>query len=189
MTTKPCRKCSEEKANEELVPRYDRPGKFSNICWTCHRESNKSYYHNNKESRANYNKEWRDSNKDHIKAKSKTYYAENKSHINQYVKGWREANKAVVRAYGAARRAVRKQAVPSWLTEKQMREIDDFYVLARDCEAVSGQAYHVDHIVPLKGVNVCGLHVPWNLQVLPADINLSKHNNYDGWQERTPDPR
>jgi len=72
-----------------------------------------------------------------------------------------------------------KQATPKWLTLEQKRDIENIYWLAKDLQSVSGQTYHVDHIVPLKGQNVCGLHVPWNLQVLPSDINMSKGNKHD----------
>lgn len=180
-SSKICRVCSQDTPLNKMLPRYDRKGHYSNICKSCHNLSTKDYYHEKKEVRKDYNKAWREGNKDHIKSESKIYYSENKEKINAYLKSWQSANKDRMRMYGAARRALQKQALPKWLNEDQMREIDSFYAHARDCELVSGQAYHVDHIVPLKGENVCGLHVPWNLQVLPADVNLSKHNNFNGW--------
>ena len=70
-----------------------------------------------------------------------------------------------------------KQATPKWLTPEQKQQIVATYEHMRDCRAVTGEEYHVDHIVPLRGENVCGLHVPWNLQVLPACVNMSKSNN------------
>jgi len=80
--------------------------------------------------------------------------------------------------YQSLRRSRKSKATPLWLNDTHLSEIKNFYWLAKDLTAVSGDTYHVDHIVPLKGENVCGLHVPWNLQVLPADINLSKGNRY-----------
>lgn len=69
-----------------------------------------------------------------------------------------------------------KTATPPWLTEEDRAQIVSYYSHARDCQITTGEAYHVDHIVPLQGTNVCGLHVPWNLQVLPSDINIRKSN-------------
>lgn len=74
------------------------------------------------------------------------------------------------RAYMTARRrATKLQATPKWLTCEQNKEILDIY---RSCP----KGFHVDHIVPLNNPNVSGLHVPWNLQVIPAEENLRKSN-------------
>ena len=72
-----------------------------------------------------------------------------------------------------------RQATPKWLTSEQRKQIVDIYEHMRDCRAVTGEDYHVDHIVPLRGENICGLHVPWNLQVLPAYVNMSKSNTLE----------
>jgi hypothetical protein len=73
-------------------------------------------------------------------------------------------------------RTTKLKRTPKWLSEEQKQEIKNFYWLSKDLRATTGEEYHVDHIIPLTGKGVCGLHVPWNLQVLPKDLNLSKHN-------------
>jgi hypothetical protein len=123
----------------------------------------------------------------------KGYTANCKTCRNNESKTYRELNPDTIKIYRqkpetkAARRErnrLRKvlktaSAVPNWLTEKHKKEIRKIYIHAADCRAVTGEDYHVDHIVPLKGDTICGLHVPWNLQVLPADVNISKSNKWE----------
>ena len=87
--------------------------------------------------------------------------------------------KALKKRNRAVRDSRNKQATPKWLTPEQRKQIVDIYEHMRDCRAVTGEDYHVDHIVPLRGVNICGLHVPWNLQVLPAYVNMAKSNTFE----------
>lgn len=91
---------------------------------------------------------------------------------------YRLANLDKDAAKTAKRRAAKLQATPKWLTETDYLAILKFYNEAKRLEKETGIKYHVDHIVPLQGVNVCGLHVPWNLQVIPATDNIRKHNTW-----------
>ena len=97
-------------------------------------------------------------------------------YVRKYQKTYRKLYPEKVNAHAMARYTACTKSTPKWLTSAQKEEIEKFYWLAKDCGTTSGQSYQVDHIVPLRGKTVCGLHVPWNLQVLPADINQSKGN-------------
>ena len=79
----------------------------------------------------------------------------------------------------AARRRWIKEKSSMNLTEDQIQEMRDIYWLAKDLTTINGEQYEVDHIIPLQGKDICGLHVPWNLQVLPMDLNRSKRNMYN----------
>jgi hypothetical protein len=93
-------------------------------------------------------------------------------------------NKAMYLAKNAKYRASKLKATPSWLTEKQLNDINTIYKACAKITERTGKAHHVDHIIPLQGVDVCGLHVPWNLAILPASMNLAKHNKHNSWDTK-----
>lgn len=135
----------------------------SNVCKDCDKIRQSESYQKRREEVLERTKAYGKANR-HITRKASSKY--------------HKLNKDKSAARAAKRRAYKLQATPKWLTDDHLQNIESFYVQAKDCEMVSGEKYHVDHIVPLNGENVCGLHVPWNLQVLPADINISKSNKF-----------
>jgi len=143
-------------------------------CRICQSAKNKAWMKDNKESRDVYTAVYKEATADHRKEIKRKWDAENFEHR----RGYRIARRSYYSERSMTRRTAKMGATPKWLTEEQIESIRLLYWLAEDLYAISGQKYHVDHIVPLQGKNVCGLHVPWNLQILPADINISKSNKH-----------
>ncbi|NBT30478.1 MAG: hypothetical protein EBT13_00845 [Rhodobacteraceae bacterium] len=121
------------------------------------------------------------------------YYSENLEYFREHKREWSKKNKDHVREYDATQRRLhpeknrffvqrynqrKREATPNWLSKEQIDHMREIYWHARDCELVTGEKYHVDHIVPIINDDICGLHVPWNLQILPADINIRKGNAF-----------
>ena len=110
--------------------------------------------------------EWRAANPDKVKAQQSLKSA------------YKKANRHKGAALLAKRRAAKKQRTPSWLTEDHLWMIEEVYEIAEVRSKVTGISWHVDHICPLQGKNVSGLHVPWNLQVITAAENIAKGNRF-----------
>ena len=155
------------------------------------RETTRKYNAQNREKRREYNKKWRDENGERLREnvrkwtaknkerKSETnrkWYEENKEKVRETKRQWSRANQSKINEYSANRRATRLNATPAWLTDKHRAEMAAIYKEAVAMEKQTGILHHVDHIVPLKGENVSGLHVPWNLQILTATENMSIGN-------------
>jgi hypothetical protein len=140
------------------------------------------------ETRAEYFREY--NRKDEVRDKKHDWYLENREQVIQtaatrpaavlreYRNAWKEANKVQVRADTKARRRKHRDATPPWLTRKQKSEIRQLYQIAITMTQTTGEQYVVDHIVPLRGESVCGLHVPWNLRVITQEENLKKSNKH-----------
>jgi len=111
-------------------------------------------------------------------AYDKVYYASNKESSNLRSKQYRQTNKEYFAMKAMERKATKLKATPSWLSEDDKARIRYIYELSRDAYLLTGDEYNVDHIVPLQSKSVCGLHVPWNLQVLSKFENQSKSNKF-----------
>ena len=116
--------------------------------------------------------------RDRRREQDRKRYAQKKEEIVRSKSIWRKNNPHIVQAQTAKRRSSRINATPKWLTGVQFLEIKAFYLSASIETKVTGIKHHVDHIVPLRGKLVCGLHVPWNLRVVTASENLSKGNRH-----------
>lgn len=86
---------------------------------------------------------------------------------------WRSRNPEKARAVNANSNAIRRECCPPWADREAIRAI------YRECRRITretGIEHHVDHIIPVRGRRVCGLHVPENLRIITAEENLRKSN-------------
>jgi hypothetical protein len=140
------------------------------------------------ETRADYFRAY--NKREDIKDRKNEWYQENRetvinnaatrpAHVlREYRNAWKANNKTQVLADNKVRRRKHREATPPWLTRKQKSEIRQLYQIAITMTQTTGEQYVVDHIVPLRSHEVCGLHVPWNLRVITQEENLAKSNKF-----------
>jgi 5-methylcytosine-specific restriction endonuclease McrA len=122
------------------------------------------------------------------KAAGRRYYERNKEMVkaraaarpNDEKRTHKLAHKANNPEYYKALTSVRKRrhrsATPKWVTPEQKQAMREMYLSAQRLTKLTGERYVVDHIIPLINPDVCGLHLPWNLQVMTQEENLKKSN-------------
>jgi hypothetical protein len=203
---KTCRICNEQKPLDDFsVNKAKADGRHYN-CKQCDAAKARHWHHENKDRVAARKKRWvaanaghvqeknrnryarcrdkiiadvmayRRKNIDRVKKKDAAYHEKNKERRNAAAATWRKGNRDRMGAYLAQRRAAKLQATPKWLTREQRKQIRQLYQQSRLLTELSGEAHTVDHIVPLRGETVCGLHVPWNLRIIPRLENCLKKN-------------
>jgi len=147
----------------------------------------------NRDKKRKIGREWHQRNKDEANRKAKiryyasidesrarsrshakAYRAKNSDILNERTRLWKKENSHLVYANAAKRRANRIKATPSWANHKY---IALWYLLAKKEADRTGRKVHVDHIIPLQGKEVCGLHCEDNMQLLFAEDNLRKSNS------------
>lgn len=151
-------------------------------CPVCRKISVKAYAQNNPSKLYSIKSKYAKNNPGKIYASQVLYRHRNPEKVSARQLNWRENNLDKRNSYEAKRRAAKLQRTPKWLTSEHYLEIQKFYSLAKELEVTSKQKLEVDHIIPLQGEQVSGLHVPWNLQILTESENTAKGNRLK-WSE------
>jgi hypothetical protein len=185
MMIQTCRKCFVEKPVEDY--QFHRvSGKYYQTCRRCRQLQSYEWNKSNRDKKNESDKKWRKANPEKLWAKRNP--EENKIKMLKACIEWTKRNpnyqhehylknKTSYVAARARRRAAQTNATPSWLTAIDKAQIQEMYDVLVARETQIGVKHHVDHIIPIMGKNVSGMHVPWNLQVITATENLSK-----GWR-------
>jgi len=204
MESKVCTKCKEDKPLAEYGKDKHKKDGHRSACKTClaesKRQSARRYYAKNRDQVNERSRSRWAANADEINAQrrdrrqtdeeyAKRVREQEREHSRrrmadpamrrkqkEAVLRWYAKNKPAYRAAWAKYKAARVSQTPSWANEQL---IAAYYKEAKRLEELTGIKFHVDHIIPLQGELVSGLHVETNLQLLPAHENLGKSNSFD----------
>lgn len=166
MTSDPkkhCSKCGDSKPVEQFGQNKRKKDGLQPLCKPCHCESVKAQYRKDP---------------DKVKRRAAQWCEDNRSRSNAIKRRWIDNNKGKHRALVAKRQAAKlDRTIP--LAPEHEAAIKHIYAFAKYISEKTKITHHVDHIVPLQGKEMTGLHVPWNLQVVSARQNLVKSNKVD----------
>ena len=165
-----CVPCNTEKSKSEFSKCTSRSDGVQYRCKECVFKFRKA----NKEKIAFQKQQYHAKQKEHLLEKRKVWESNNPDYFTKY----RQNNKGSINARNRTRQAAKLQRTPKWLTDIDFERIETQYKLAQILTKLHNEPWHVDHIIPLQGRLVSGLHVPCNLQVLKGSENCSKQNNF-----------
>lgn len=134
-------------------------------------------YNNKPETKAKF-AEWVENHRDQYDASKREWASRNSEYCKNQIKEYRTRNPGWMPSQCAKRRSRKLNATPGWLTEDDYWWIEEVYHLAAIRTKATGVKWVVDHIIPLQGKRVCGLHVPLNLQIITESENSKKGNKF-----------
>ena len=164
-----CTKCKGIKDSSEFHKWSSHKRGFKYHCRECRKgegaEYKRKHYHDNMPV---YNE------------RAKSWKEENKERWNEYMREYRVSDSfsyktPLNRFHRAKRRAAEIERTPAWSDLSKIRGI---YNLCNELKDKHGVAFEVDHIYPLQGQNISGLHVWFNLMIIPQKLNRSKGNKF-----------
>lgn len=190
MSTRSCSKCSGEFPLDCYQRDRQKSSGYRPDCKACCRAKKLLDYAKNKKIHNARSRAWERENRDRINERKRNkvrsdpvlrekllrkaaeYKQRNPDKMRAKDRAWMENNRGAHVAKGALARARRKRAAPAWLTPEHKARIRQLY------DQAASLGCDVDHMCPIAGRDVCGLHVPWNLQLLARRENQIKGNRY-----------
>jgi len=113
-----------------------------------------------------------------LRAKGNQYSRENREILNKAQRKWAKLHPDKKLAAVRKRQAAKLNRTPKWLTKEDFEKIEEFYFYAKLFSETLGELYEVDHIIPLRGKNISGLHIPSNLQILTEKEHRKKGTKF-----------
>lgn len=185
MPLKTCNKCLCGKDTSAFYANKRMKDGLNTFCIECHKADNiarktknradplfkatelaykKTYRERNEEAHAVYMAKWREANRERINEHGRNYRRQRKEHYNFLCQ---------------KRKLDLINRTPKWLTDDDVWMMEQAYELAGMRRQLTGVEWHVDHIIPLRGKVVSGLHTPFNLRVIPRAENQRKTNKFE----------
>jgi hypothetical protein len=141
-----------------------------------HRKSMRTWLENNRALQNERTRAWQRNNPDKARAAHRAWAKNNPEKTRKKAETYRAKNPAKITFWAVKAQIKRRKRVPAWLTENDLLDMRAIYVMSRLLTEITQSPWEVDHILPLQGKEVSGLHVPSNLQILPKDVNRRKRN-------------
>ncbi len=185
-----CCKCKQEKDLTQFNKNKSKKDGLGTECKICMKELRRSYRSRNREKLNDADTEYRGLNKascaatqskcyhakrEQYKARTQKWADDNREESNLIKKSWRHRNPGA----SSKDRASKLERTPKWVSEVELHNINELYKLSKILTKHSVQDFQVDHILPLKGDLVSGLHTLPNLQILTKYDNTSKNNRFE----------
>jgi hypothetical protein len=171
--TKRCSKCAEVKPYTDFSKGSRYRDRHQSYCKQCASAAGVEWSKKNRERHRANSRAFYVTNLEAERVRIALWREQNRELARQLTKAWERANPDNVAARASLRRSRLLNACPAWASRDEIKSI---YTEAARMSRETGALYHVDHIIPLAGKDVCGLHVPWNLRAIPAQENQRKWN-------------
>lgn len=165
-----CKKCGELKSLTDFPKNKQSRDGYELSCKACKRLLQKEWEVANQDRCKAARQRWASKHPERDKESKRKHYLQHKDKYYEYSREYAKANPGWKRAMTAKRRAALLQRTPPWADMAKIKEI---------YEEAHRRGLVVDHIIPLQGKIVSGLHVETNLQLLTASENSVKHNKFD----------